>query len=114
MFCARLEPLDNLELPPSIDETRRAMFSDAGVCNYSGLAELATGDGMFFGVTRDALAAELRDLDRRFPIMRAISNAPLLGVSIETRGGNTVYVFDTASGIEIVLDENGRWISASA
>ena len=46
--------------------------------------------------------------------MRAITDALLFGASTETRDGTTVYVFDTASGIEIVQNENGRWISASA
>lgn len=107
-----LSPMDNPELPPPVDEARRSMFSDAGACDYVGLAESATDDGVYFGVSRDALAAELRTMDRRFPIMRAISDALLFRAITETRDGGTVYVFDTASGLEIVLDENGRWISA--
>ena len=67
---------------------------------------------MYFGVSRDALASELRVTDRRFPIVRAISEDLLFGATTEIRDGGTVYVFDAASGLEIVLDENGRWISA--
>ena len=58
-----LSPMNNPELPPPVDETRRAMFSDAGACDCFGLAGLATEDGMYFGVSRDALAAELRAMD---------------------------------------------------
>lgn len=103
-------PMDNPRLPPSVDETRRAMFSEAGACNYAGLADISTEDGSFFGVARGDLRVELRETDRRFPIMRAIREALRFGARTETRDGETVYVFTTTNGVSLVLDSQGRWI----
>ena len=107
-------PMDNPELPVLVDATRRAMFADAVSCHYGDLASVTTEDGSFFGVTRDTLQTELREVDRRFPIMQEIRDALRFGARIETRDGETVYVFGTSDGVELVLDDQGKWTSASS
>ena len=105
-------PVTSDDLPEAVDAARTAMFAEVVGCRYGVLETRATGsDDLFFGAGSDSLAATLRELDRRTDLMMSMRSALLLVGRAESRGGETVFVFESAS-VEIVLDSDGRWVSA--
>lgn len=107
------EPQANLDLPVAVEDARVYLFGRAVRCAYVAFERAAVESGEFFGVGRDDLAAELKELDRRQAIMEQIRTVLLVEATEERRDGLTVYVFAN-QGIEVVLDDSGQLISASA
>ena len=106
------QAVPNEDLPAVVDTARRDLFAEIVGCRYSVIEMTAIGsDGPFFGAGTDSLAQTLRETDRRSDIMRSMRNALLLGAKEDSRKGETVFVFQSES-VEIVLDSNGRWVSA--
>ena len=106
------QPLANDDLSDTVDAARRAMFAEIVGCRLGVLEIRATGSNeLFFGAGSDALARTLREMDRRSAFMLSMRSALLLGAREESRGGETVYVFES-SDMEIVIDADGQWISA--
>jgi hypothetical protein len=96
---------------------RRSMLL-AGKCSQRssdvgfGVLEMraAGSDGSFFGAGSEAVARLLREMDRRTDLLMSMRCVLLLSAREESRGGQTVFVFES-SDVEIVLDAEGRWIS---
>lgn len=105
-------PRPNKTLPETIDEARVRLFELASRCLFVDLGAMAAKGGRFFGFNRVDLVAGLKELDRRQGIMREIRTALLSSGSEQTRADEPVHVFNT-NGIEIVLDDDGRWIAAN-
>ena len=94
---------------PEAVETIRADLQDAAArCRFGELGRMAQGEGPYFGMGQPELAAELREADRRYPLLLDIYNAVKLRHRTVESAAGTLYVWDTDT-MEIGFLEDGTW-----
>ena len=113
-------PTPDAAIPAELDAGRRALAEATHSCRAGTIAGLAVGDGPYFDVPLDDLAAELRDLDYRTGLFGAMTGA-LLFRPEEIEGVNgPIYLFDWNARsnnpqegpflrVELGFSEDGVW-----
>lgn len=104
-------PSHDDDLPSAVNATRIGLAESASRCRFPELARTAAQGGTFFGWPSGGFASQVKELDWRHGIMLSIHGALEADPVVEERDGRTVYVF-TSPHTEIVIDEDGNWISA--
>lgn len=103
-------PVPSNELPAVVDAARRHILDRLFGCRFDDLAELASGPGPYFGVAAPDLAEHLLELDRQRGFLREMRTALRFDAERVTSSGRDEFVFDSAGGIQIVLDSGGVWV----
>jgi hypothetical protein len=103
-------PVPSNDLPTVVDEARRHLLDSLFGCRFDDLAELASGPGLYFGVASPELAEHLLELDRQRGFLREMRAALRFDARRVSSSGRDEFVFDSAGGIQIVLDSGGVWV----